>query len=317
MRPVSACSVDILANEGGVMLGSRLRRLGERLQAGAELVARDCGLPTVPAHMPVLTALWRQGPLTIGETAERTGVSQPAITRLASQLAEMGLIKLSRGTDRRVRLLALSEAGETTMRHAETALWPRLRAAVAEACDIDALLAHVAALEAALAERPLDRRPGPGFAIRPFNDARAADFARINRQWIETMYALEPVDEAQLGDPRGTIVATGGDILFVEDPELGIVGTCGLLRTGDGEFELIKMAVLPAARGRGAGEFLLRATIERALALGAERLFLLSNAKSEAAIRMYERNGFVHDPEMLARFGGEYARCDVAMRYAG
>ena len=106
-------------------------------------------------------------------------------------------------------------------------------------------------------------------------------------------------------------------MLFVEDPQLGIVGTCGLLKTGEAEFELIKMAVLLEARGRGAGEFLLRATIERAVAMKAERLFLLTNSRSEAAIRMYERNGFVHDAEILARCGAEYARCDVAMRYAG
>jgi DNA-binding MarR family transcriptional regulator len=313
---------DVLAQEGAVMLGSRLKRLAERLQAGAELIARDCRLPTQPGQMPLLTALWRHGPMSVGEAAERAGVSQPAITRVANQLTVMGLVTTA-GTesDRRVRQLALTAAGREVMTRAGTALWPRVRAAVAEACDVEALLAQVAALEVALAERPLERRPGPGFAIRPYDDALAADFARINRQWIEAMYALEPVDEAQLADPRGTIVATGGDILFVEDPELGpeprIVGTCGLLKTGAREFELIKMAVVPAARGRGAGEFLLRATIERAFAMGAERLFLLTNSKSEVAIRMYERNGFVHDAGILARRGGEYARCDVAMRYAG
>jgi DNA-binding MarR family transcriptional regulator/N-acetylglutamate synthase-like GNAT family acetyltransferase len=300
------------------MLGSRLKRLAERLQAGAELIARDCGLPTQPAHMPLLTALRRHGPMSVGEAAEATGFSQPAITRIARQLGSMGLIANSVGDDdRRVRRLQLTRSGEATMELAATSLWPRIRAAVAEACDVDALLNHVAALEAALAERPLDRRPGPGFAIRPFTDELAADFARINRQWIEEMYKLEPVDEAQLADPRGNIVDRGGDILFVEDPELGIVGTCGLLPTGPREFELIKMAVVPEARGRGAGEFLLRATIERAFAMGAERLFLLTNSKSQAAIKLYERNGFVHDAEILARCGGEYARCDVAMLYVG
>lgn len=309
---------DVLANEGGVMLGSRLRRLGERLQAGAELMARDCGLPTVPAQMPLMTALSRHGTLTVGEIAERTGVSQPAITRIAAQLTALGLVDAEAdGEDRRVRRLALSAAGRAVMERAETALWPRLRAAVGEACDVEALLAQVAALEAALAERPLEQRPGPGLAIRPFEPRLAADFARINRQWIEAMYTLERIDEAQLADPQGAIIATGGDVLFVEDPELGVVGTCGLLKTGEAEFELIKMAVLPEARGRGAGEFLLRATIARAFAIGAERLFLLTNSKSRAAIRMYERNGFVHDGETLVRCGGEYARCDVAMRYAG
>jgi len=309
---------DVLADEGSVMLGSRLKRLAERLQAGAELIARDCGLPTQPAQMPVLTALWRRGSLGVGEAAELTGFSQPAITRVAGELARMGLVEAGGDDgDRRIRKLSLTAEGRSVMETAQTALWPRIRAAVAETCDIEAVLAHLSALEAALAERPLDCRPGPGFAIRPFHDGLAADFARINRQWIEAMYALEPVDKAQLADPRGTIVAPGGDILFVEDPELGIVGTCGLLKTGEAEFELIKMAVRPEARGRGAGEFLLRATIERAFALGAGRLFLLTNSKSQAAIRMYERNGFVHDAEILARCGSEYARCDVAMRYAG
>lgn len=152
--------------------------------------------------------------------------------------------------------------------------------------------------------------------IRDYEPALAADFARINRQWIETMYVLEPLDEAQLGDPFGQIVAPGGAILFAEDAELGVVGTCGLLKTGEGEFELIKMAVLPEARGRGIGEALLRAAIARALAMGAARLFLLTNSKSQAAIRMYERTGFFHDAELLASAGGEYARCDVAMLYA-
>lgn len=300
------------------MLGSRLKRLAERLQAGAELIARDCGLPTQPAQMPLLAALWRHGSLGVGEAAELTGFSQPALTRVARQLEQMGFVAASGGfADRRTRKLSLTAEGKEVMTTAQTSLWPRIRAAVAEICDIDAVLEHITAIETALAARSLEQRPGPGFAIRPFRDRLAAEFAQINRQWIEAMYVIEPVDEAQLADPRGEIIDPGGDILFVEDPELGIVGTCGLLKTGEAEFELIKMAVLAEARGRGAGEFLLRATIERAFALGAEGLFLLTNSKSEAAIRMYERNGFVHDAEILARCGGEYARCDVAMRYAG
>jgi hypothetical protein len=49
--------------------------------------------------------------------------------------------------------------------------------------------------------------------------------------------------------------------------------------------------------------------------MGAEKLYLLSNRKSEAAIHLYEKLGFVHDAGVMRDYGGRYARCDVAMLY--
>lgn len=153
--------------------------------------------------------------------------------------------------------------------------------------------------------------------IRSFDDRLAADFERINRQWIEAMYVLEQTDIDQLTHPRERIVDPGGEILFAEHPVLGIVGTCALLRVAPGIYELIKMGVMPEARGLGAGDKLLTAAIARAQALGAETLFLLTNTKSATAVRLYERHGFVHDAQIMADYGAEYARCDVAMLWRG
>ena len=129
------------------------------------------------------------------------------------------------------------------------------------------------------------------------------------------MYTMEAADLKVLVDPRAAIIEGGGEILFVEDDDLGIVGACALKKTAEGEFELTKMGVLEAARGRKAGEFLLQAVIARAQALRATTLYLLSNRKSAAAIHLYEKLGFVHDEAIMRRFGGHYGRCDVAMRY--
>ena len=104
-------------------------------------------------------------------------------------------------------------------------------------------------------------------------------------------------------------------ILFVEAPGLGIVGTCALQKSqGDG-FELTKMGVRESARGRKAGEFLLSAAIERGTLLRADPLYLLTNSRCAAAIHLYEKAGFRHDAEIMARYGARYERCDVAMRY--
>jgi GNAT superfamily N-acetyltransferase len=63
------------------------------------------------------------------------------------------------------------------------------------------------------------------------------------------------------------------------------------------------------------GEFLLSAIIDRASLLGAEPLYLLTNAKCAAAIHLYEKLGFRHDAEIMARYGARYEWCDVAMGY--
>ena len=153
--------------------------------------------------------------------------------------------------------------------------------------------------------------------ILPYPDALAAHFRAINAAWISAMFVLEPHDEEVLADPRGQIVDPGGTILLAEHRELGIIGTGALMPTAPGAYELTKKGVREEARGTGAGALILAALIDHALTLpDSDTLYLLTSRKCEAAIHLYEKAGFVHDAGIMARFGGDYARCDVAMRLA-
>ena len=154
-----------------------------------------------------------------------------------------------------------------------------------------------------------------GLHIVEYSDALAPAFAEITREWVEGLFTLEANDRRIIDNPRETIIERGGFILFVEDDQLGIVGTCALIKIDKGVFELTKMGVRAEARGRKVGEFLLRAVVKRAEAMGLEELFLLTNAKLAPAIHLYEKVGFCHDAGIMRRFGARYARCDVAMRY--
>lgn len=157
----------------------------------------------------------------------------------------------------------------------------------------------------------------PALTILPFTDERAVFFHDINKAWIEDMFVLEDVDRDVLENPEARIIVPGGDILFVEAAGQGIIGTGALRRSGDSAFELTKMGVIGSVRGLKAGEFLLQALIERALTLGSTKLYLLTSQKCEAAIHLYEKNGFVHDADIMADYGAGYARCNVAMRWQG
>ena len=152
--------------------------------------------------------------------------------------------------------------------------------------------------------------------ILPYTDALAPHFERINAAWIEEMFVLEDHDRYVLTHPREAIVDRGGTIRFAATPDGAIVGAGALMPSAPGAVELTKMGVRAEARGTGAGAALLAALIDRAGTLpGIDTLYLLTNRKCAAAIHLYERAGFVHDADIMARFGGAYARCDVAMRY--
>jgi ribosomal protein S18 acetylase RimI-like enzyme len=130
--------------------------------------------------------------------------------------------------------------------------------------------------------------------VVPFRDAYRADFDRLNRAWIEQHFALEGEDEALLRDPYGTIVARGGEVLFVIVADV-VVGTCAIKPEGPPathRYELCKMAVDPAARGRGYADLLIRAALDAARARGAHEIVLRTNTVLAAAVRLYEKHGF-------------------------
>lgn len=316
---------DFLAELGPLFLGSRLKRLAERMQAGAAVVLRDAGLPVQPGQLPLLTLIDQRGPVSVGEAVEALGVSQPAVTRSLTPLLALGLVETIRDAkDARSKRISLTPSGRDAMARARAVVWPHVRSAVDAMCAglEGPFLDQIGAIEVQLGRASLDRRVVRArreaeVRIRDFTDDLAGDFYRINAEWIETMFAMEDADREVLENPRTAILDGGGAILFAETPDLGVVGTCALRRSGPGSFELTKMGVLESARGRKVGELLLAAAIERAQAMGAETLYLLTNRKCAAAIHLYEKAGFVHDAEIMAAYAARYVRSDVAMRYRG
>jgi DNA-binding MarR family transcriptional regulator len=105
---------DVLSDHGVVFLGSRLKRLGERMQAGAAKVATSAGVLVQPAYVPFLVALDKQ-PMTIGQLAQAVGISQPGVTRSIGQLIELDLVQSQTGADQRQRTISLTPAGAAVL----------------------------------------------------------------------------------------------------------------------------------------------------------------------------------------------------------
>jgi putative acetyltransferase len=135
-----------------------------------------------------------------------------------------------------------------------------------------------------------------------------ADFKRINLEAISETFPIEPHDREQLDHPETYILADGGAIFLAEFEGL-IVGTVGMVHTGLGEYELVKLAVTKSWREIGLGRRLCEAGIDYARQNGARRVWLEANSALKPAIYIYESLGFEHIPLAPSL----YARADVRM----
>jgi N-acetylglutamate synthase-like GNAT family acetyltransferase len=131
--------------------------------------------------------------------------------------------------------------------------------------------------------------------IVAYEDRHAGDFKRLNREWLDGFGLYEDADAKQLDAPREAIIATGGEI-YVALKGGRVVGTCALVRMSTDMFEVAKLSVAADARGDGLGRRLTQHAFDRARALGATRVALVSSTKLTTALGLYARMGFVQMP---------------------
>jgi GNAT superfamily N-acetyltransferase len=157
-------------------------------------------------------------------------------------------------------------------------------------------------------------RDAAAVEILPFESRYRDDFKRLNVEWLEKYFFVEPIDDDVLSRPEEAILDPGGFILLAR-LDGHIIGTCALINTGGQRFELAKMAVTPPYQGLHIGRRLLLEAIAQFKKMNGLELFLESNRRLTPALALYEASGFRHAP----RPGGpsHYQRSDVYMVYQG
>jgi GNAT superfamily N-acetyltransferase len=153
------------------------------------------------------------------------------------------------------------------------------------------------------------REIDPGLTIR---DARDDDGAAVREltlaAYVEYAGVMEPSAWAGLdGAVRATLEGAGPAERIVAEHGGRIMGSVMLFPPQAqvyGEFleaarapELRLLAVSPEARGLGVGKALVDECIRRARRMGATELGLHTSRSLVAAVRLYQRMGFVRAPE--------------------
>lgn len=132
--------------------------------------------------------------------------------------------------------------------------------------------------------------------IRHNDESALPRFAALNAQWIEELHHLEESDKLMVAHPE--IYIQNGNHVFSAHIDGQVAGACALKKHDDGRYELTKMAVDSSFRGNGIGQHLMTAIEGYAKnEMGLDYLFLLSNTKNAAALRLYARNGWTVNHE--------------------
>jgi putative acetyltransferase len=121
------------------------------------------------------------------------------------------------------------------------------------------------------------------------------DFKRLNLEWLDGYGLTESHDIAMLDDPEGMVINANGMIFLAKDGD-AIIGSAGVVQDHHHkeDYELIKMFVSPAYRGKGLSKLLLDRCLEHAQQLGARKMILFSSSKLQTALKLYEQYGFKH-----------------------
>lgn len=292
---------DLLADLGVLALGSRLRRVSDRIMSSGARIYRDHHLEFEPRWFPVFRCLAERGEAAVGEVARAIGFTHAAVSQTARQMERQGVLTIRKDPDdERRRVLALTAAGRAMLPDLRE-LWADIEAAAREIVDragVD-ILAALDGIEHAMDEEDLAARTRRRWRARDqdrveivdFHPGLADDFRRLNLEWLQRWFRVEPLDQELLDHPEREVLDKGGHLLFAKvDGE--VVGCVGLLPEGEGELELIKMAVTERYRGRQIGRRLMRAAIDRAREVGARALVLETNSGLLPAVSLYRSAGF-------------------------
>ncbi|MGZ3901112.1 MAG: GNAT family N-acetyltransferase [Bacteroidia bacterium] len=148
-----------------------------------------------------------------------------------------------------------------------------------------------------------------GIRIIEHNESLKEHVKKLNIEWLEKYFHVEPIDVIQLSDPQKEIIDKGGLIFYAKYND-EVVGTASLLKITDSEYELGKMAVTAAAQGLGIGKTLMDHCLDVAKQMGLKTVILYSNKSLGPAIHIYKKYGF-KEVELET---GHYERANIKMK---
>jgi DNA-binding MarR family transcriptional regulator len=108
--------VSIFRKTQGLMLGTRLKRLGDRFLQDVSKIYKSENISFEPAWFPVFFLLDKTEKMKVSELAEELEVTQSAASQMVTLLRKNNLVEFEKDVnDKRIKVVFLSDKGKTLL----------------------------------------------------------------------------------------------------------------------------------------------------------------------------------------------------------
>ncbi|RYU96417.1 bifunctional helix-turn-helix transcriptional regulator/GNAT family N-acetyltransferase [Emticicia agri] len=298
--------MDLISDLGALALGSRLKRLSDRMMKSVSEIYRNSGIDFESKWFPLFYLLSKEGEKGIMEIAEILHISHPGVIQLAREMEKAGwIVSEKSGQDARKRHLKLTEKAWQTLPQLEE-MWVSFKennAKIIRGSQQNILLA-LEEFEHFLDNNDFKKQYYETFREMKENPIEIKLFDEQYQQQVEDMVLSIQNGEFNLGltaqrqpdlhNLKAFYNDKGNWLWVALNKNDEVVGTIGLERLNDKQSVLRKMFIKKQYRGKALGlaSKLLEILLKEAKQQQFTEILLDTPLVTHAAHRFYESNGF-------------------------
>lgn len=298
--------MDLMSDLGALALGSRLKRLSDRMMKSVSEIYKNSGVDFESKWFPLFYLLSKEGEKGIMEIAEILHISHPGVIQLAKEMEKAGwIVSEKSGLDARKRHLKLTEKGWKNLPQLEE-MWVSFKEnneKVIRASKQNILLA-LEEIEHFLDNNDFKKQYYDTFEEQRNLSIEIRLFEEKYQQQVEDMVlgiqngefglGLTAQRQPDLHNLKAFYNDKGNWLWVALNKKDEVIGTIGLERLNDTQAVLRKMFIKKAYRGKtlGLAQRLFEILLQEARKQNFKEILLDTPLVTHAAHRFYERNGF-------------------------
>lgn len=291
-------------NVGELILGTRLKRLSDRLLTDISKIYKSKEIPFEPSWFPVFYLLDNKEKLSVSELAQITGITQSGASQMVTLLVRKGLIEYSHDeADKRVRYFSFTPEGLSLLGDIKP-VWKSLKASIhsllSENESSALLFSALAEFEDSMETKSvysrvienLNKTESHEASYLNYNDTHEEQYRDLVLTWLsENEHNPVTKDVAWINSPSNWIEAGNGAILTAKIDD-DIIGVTVVAFNGESNGRLLLYFVKHDWRRLEIGRQLLIHSISAVEKNDIKKLTVQLGRKHIHAIKLFKEVGF-------------------------